>query len=560
MARFWPSSRETKPKAAGRGPQFPDPDRVSVADARTFPLLRETLDPQSTAWRALRAVQAGEDSTAAALLRQLLVVGDEAEQWFARMELGTLLCDADPPDEGLGLLDECLAAPFRDVIGAAAWNLAESCHALEHPWERPFAELARHLGDGTAIAATCERLYEAGCDSAIVTTLLESERSDCPDEIVARYLRVLALAILRGEFLVPDTLVDELRRHAANRPAAVAADAAAAVHVLDAIAADSPRDLERAAHLMLWHSRPELPWRAVHMLADATLRLDGHPAAQRLVSGFLREQPEATHQPALMLLQGRLAAAAGEWTTAANAARQCLMASESSSSVVTAAVDLLLESVSATDDTANGIAVLEDLPERLRSPETKAALAALLAKRDGMDAATQLWVEAIEAGWETFDPTFESALRTSDLSAYDVVRIVAILESRRMHSTQESLARRADCPGPALAILATSESEDVRCAAAENPGTPSEVLVALLDDTVFVLLSVAANPNVDPEVLTRLAQRPEGSIRRVVASSPRCPVEVLRQLAFDEDRSVLQAVRDNPNSPDELRALVALSL
>ncbi len=494
------------------------------------------------------------------LLRQLLEVGDEAEQWFARLELGTLLCDADPPDEGLGLLGECLAAPFRDVIGAAAWNLAESCRALEHPWEQPFAELARQLGDGTAIAEICERLHVAARDTELIATLSTCERGDCQDEHVARYLRVLALAVLRGEFHVPDTLVAEMRDHAAKRHTAAGAEAAAAIHVLDAVAADSPRELERAAHLMLWHSRPALPWRAVHMLADATLRLDGHPAAQRLVSGFLKEQPEAGSYPPVALLQGRLAAAAREWTTAAHAAQQCLIADAPSSSVVTAAVALLLESASATEEVGDGIALLQGLPESRRSPETNAALASLLAKRDGVDAAAPLWVEAIESGWEAFDPVFEEALLTCDLSAYDVPRIVAILEGRRLHHTQESLARRTDCPGPALAILATSVSEDVRCAAAEHPFTPAAALDALLDDTVFVVLSVAANPNVDPEVLTRLAQRPEGSIRRVVASSQRCPVEVLRHLAFDEDRAVLQAVRDNPNSPDELRALVALSL
>ncbi len=577
MSRFWFSPRTREALERNGGLLLPDPSVVRVDHVRSQPLVRDSLWHGTSAWRALAVYRSGDRATAERMYRDLLDLGEDAEQWFARLELGALLMDSPDPTESVDLLGTCLAAPYRDVVGSAAWNLAELCRERQDPRELPFAQLARTVGDGTAIACTCERLLAAGLDAQVVEILAGSERCDCPPEVVRRYLRVLARVVLGGHFAVPGELLDELRSHAEDPDAGLvsanplgtshgtdtlaAGEVAAAVRVLDALAADSPFTREAAAHEMLWHSRPQLPWRAVHMLVLATLELDGNTAARRLLSGFLKAERGADF-PGLNLLEGQLAADAGDWAAASEYANACLRDGSQSMSFHSDAATLLIDAATAGENIDEGIRSLEALAQDLRTPRALAALASLVARRDGVASAVHLWARAIEIGWQDFDAPFEDALAEGPLSMYDPERLVTILEERGMRRAQKALGRRPDCPESALALLASSSDEDVRSIAAEHPRIPAATLSALVksDGSVFVLMSVAANTAVVPELLVELSQRPQASIRRAVASSARCPVAVLRQLAFDEDRSVLVAVRDNPNSPDELRALVALSL
>jgi len=148
---------------------IPSPADIDVGEVSTFPLASES-EMREGLWDAVARAVDGE-SDAEQMLRHMAAEDDETA-WVARMELGTLLSDpglrpASNADEGVGLLVQCLQAPFRDVVATACWNLGVMTAASPED-AQAFRSVAVALGDGTAMRTTAEQLLDSGDESDAV--------------------------------------------------------------------------------------------------------------------------------------------------------------------------------------------------------------------------------------------------------------------------------------------------------------------------------------------------------------------------------------------------------
>ena len=132
--------------------------------------------------------------------------GADAASWVARLELGTLLTNAElrSPEyaaEGLELLFLCLHAPFADIVATAAWNLATVYSSADQDEQaQEFIRLAVLLGDGTALRVTAEILLEDGHEDD-ARELLERAANELPLGDKNRALARAHLARLAGRAL-----------------------------------------------------------------------------------------------------------------------------------------------------------------------------------------------------------------------------------------------------------------------------------------------------------------------------------------------------------------------
>jgi len=116
----------------------------------------------------------------------------------------------------------------------------------------------------------------------------------------------------------------------------------------------------------------------------------------------------------------------------------------------------------------------------------------------------------------------------------------------------------ADPSPQILDKLSNDDNRSVRMSVAKNPSTPPEVLVRLSsDENTYVRMSVARNPSTPPEVLDKLSSDKSEAVRSYVAGNPSTPPELLIKLFHDVDSFVRQAVAENPSTPPEL--LIKLS-
>jgi hypothetical protein len=97
--------------------------------------------------------------------------------------------------------------------------------------------------------------------------------------------------------------------------------------------------------------------------------------------------------------------------------------------------------------------------------------------------------------------------------------------------------------------LAQNSSELVRRYVARNENTPTDVLLAMLDDEDYwVAWNLAQNTVAPSELLVELASR--RLFLDKVAANRRSPATLLSQLSRETDQQVREAVALNPVTPD----------
>lgn len=122
------------------------------------------------AWAALNLALSGDFESAEPDFRALMKSGSEVDAAFAMGELGVFLTELPEGSsgwiEGVSLLSQSMSAPFRDVVGTAAWNLAELLtHTEDETLQRKgegYAAIAIQLEEKTALVVSSERALENG--------------------------------------------------------------------------------------------------------------------------------------------------------------------------------------------------------------------------------------------------------------------------------------------------------------------------------------------------------------------------------------------------------------
>jgi len=149
------------------GFQAPSVTHLDLDRMRALPRLRDSADMSDDDWEALGLVHQGDQEMTGRALRRLADAGG-APSYPARMELGTLLIDTEhflSPGfrQGWDLLTVSLEAPFKDVAGAAAWNMAtEFRRQGDEESAEAFGRLALELGDQTALSFYVDQARDAG--------------------------------------------------------------------------------------------------------------------------------------------------------------------------------------------------------------------------------------------------------------------------------------------------------------------------------------------------------------------------------------------------------------
>jgi hypothetical protein len=134
------------------------------------------------------------------------------------------------------------------------------------------------------------------------------------------------------------------------------------------------------------------------------------------------------------------------------------------------------------------------------------------------------------------------------------------------------IAQKAADP-KVLSFLAKDDSYSMALSLAANSNTPAEILTSIVSkfdsdkishhNRSTILLEIAANPNTDPKLLSKLALYKMENIRIAVAHNPSTPPETLEYLANEGENSgfvsaymsnVRSGVMNNPSFPKHLRA------
>jgi hypothetical protein len=145
---------------------------------------------------------------------------------------------------------------------------------------------------------------------------------------------------------------------------------------------------------------------------------------------------------------------------------------------------------------------------------------------------------------------------------------ILLLENPESHFIQLSLARSSTTPAKTLVILAQIPDEEILCAVAENPNTPSTTLEQIvynppsfwdgdeldLGDLDCLLARIASRPDACPSLLAAIAKHTSGGVTYALAGNPNTPVMILERLAdqlasrwldYSNQRQLLR----NPSTP-----------
>ncbi|BAY81094.1 leucine rich repeat variant [Calothrix parasitica NIES-267] len=126
---------------------------------------------------------------------------------------------------------------------------------------------------------------------------------------------------------------------------------------------------------------------------------------------------------------------------------------------------------------------------------------------------------------------------------------------------RSEIARNKNTPSDIVAFLAEDKERDVRIKALINENIPSEVLSQALltiydpEEIKYILRgqkNIVTNPLISADVLERLYQYFDDSIRYLVAKYPTASVKTLQRLAFNRDKLVCKTVAENPSTPANL--------
>ena len=107
-----------------------------------------------------------------------------------------------------------------------------------------------------------------------------------------------------------------------------------------------------------------------------------------------------------------------------------------------------------------------------------------------------------------------------------------------------------------LERLSNDEEPSVRAAAVRNANVPVSVIVNLAnDENKYVQEGVAKNERTPVDILVKLANHPDGVVRSEVASNKSTPSEIRKNLAYDEDWGVRARVAWVTDDPELLNKL-----
>ncbi|BAY80889.1 leucine rich repeat variant [Calothrix parasitica NIES-267] len=122
------------------------------------------------------------------------------------------------------------------------------------------------------------------------------------------------------------------------------------------------------------------------------------------------------------------------------------------------------------------------------------------------------------------------------------------------HTISNKIAMRKDASPEALEYIVRQPVVPVVCEALRNANTPDSALEWLVEnqDDEIILSAVVKHPNISPEILRCLSVNESANIREVVASQKKCPLEILETLAYDSDIEVKQKVAANRNTPNHI--------
>jgi len=128
---------------------------------------------------------------------------------------------------------------------------------------------------------------------------------------------------------------------------------------------------------------------------------------------------------------------------------------------------------------------------------------------------------------------------------------IALAEDPRFE-VRIALARRADTPAEARAILAGDSDYRTRHAVAIHTRTSPQLLEVMASDgSARVRYGVALNFNTPPRVLEQLSRDSDHQVRAMVARNPSTPQHVLETLLRDDDHVRVSLAR-NPACPERL--------
>ena len=108
-----------------------------------------------------------------------------------------------------------------------------------------------------------------------------------------------------------------------------------------------------------------------------------------------------------------------------------------------------------------------------------------------------------------------------------------------------------------LAKLSNDEDDSIRKLVAENPSTSPELLLKIAEDKfeIFTIRLVAIrNPSMSIESLVKFAENPHPGFRSAVANNRSTPPEVLSRLSEDGYGTIKNSVALNPSTPPEVLA------
>ncbi|MFB2834872.1 hypothetical protein [Floridanema evergladense] len=119
------------------------------------------------------------------------------------------------------------------------------------------------------------------------------------------------------------------------------------------------------------------------------------------------------------------------------------------------------------------------------------------------------------------------------------------------HTVSTKIALRKDAPPAALEFIARKPVISIRLDVAKNPNTPSSTLEWLAENETDkdVLCAVVQHQNATSNIWINLARNEIIAVREAVAAQIGCPSDILEMLADDVSLEVRSQIAANPNTP-----------
>ena len=120
---------------------------------------------------------------------------------------------------------------------------------------------------------------------------------------------------------------------------------------------------------------------------------------------------------------------------------------------------------------------------------------------------------------------------------------------------RRKIAKNPNTPPEMLVKMWNDEDRTVKWGVASNRHTPPDTLAKMWnDEDKDVKRNVAMNPNTPPEMLVKMWDDEDGTVRWGVAGNPHTPPDTLAKMWDDKSIFVRQSVAKNPNTPPDTLA------